>query len=34
MSLTNYLLQSVIGTAVFYHRGAGLYGRVEWSTDC
>ena len=28
MSLTNYLLQSVLGTALFYHWGAGLYGKV------
>lgn len=28
MSLTNYLLQSILGTAIFYHWGAGLYCKV------
>lgn len=28
MSLTNYLLQSILGTALFYHWGAGLYCKV------
>ncbi|KAB7705049.1 DUF418 domain-containing protein [Bacillus aerolatus] len=32
MSLTNYLLQSVIGTLIFYHYGFGLYGQVQLST--
>ena len=27
-ALTNYLLQSVIGTLIFYHYGLGLFGRV------
>ena len=29
MALTNYLMQSVIGTFLFYGYGAGLYGRVD-----
>ncbi|WP_259455709.1 DUF418 domain-containing protein [Bacillus sp. PK3_68] len=32
MSLTNYLLQSVIGTLIFYHYGMGLYGQIQLST--
>jgi uncharacterized protein len=28
MSLTIYLLQSIIGTLIFYHYGLGLYGQV------
>jgi uncharacterized protein len=32
MSLTNYLLQSVIGTLIFYSYGLGLYGRVTLIT--
>lgn len=28
MSLTNYLLQSLLGTLVFYHCGLGLYAKV------
>lgn len=32
MSLTNYLLQSVIGTFIFYHYGLGLYGQIKLST--
>ncbi|KMY53192.1 hypothetical protein AC623_03665 [Bacillus sp. FJAT-27231] len=32
MSLTNYLLQSVIGTLIFYHYGLGLYGQIKLST--
>jgi uncharacterized protein len=29
MALTNYLLQSVICTTIFYGHGFGLFGRVE-----
>ena len=29
LALTNYLLQSLIGTFVFYGHGLGLYGRLE-----
>jgi uncharacterized protein len=29
MALTNYLMQSVIGTLLFYGYGAGLWGRVD-----
>ncbi|KIL50163.1 hypothetical protein KP77_15380 [Jeotgalibacillus alimentarius] len=32
MALTNYLLQSVIGTIIFYNYGFGLYGEVTLST--
>nr|WP_244093927.1 DUF418 domain-containing protein [Jeotgalibacillus sp. R-1-5s-1] len=32
MSLTNYLLQSVIGTLIFYNYGLGLYGEVTLLT--
>ncbi|KKB36784.1 DUF418 domain-containing protein [Bacillus thermotolerans] len=32
MSLTNYLLQSIIGTLIFYPYGLGLYGQIELST--
>ena len=32
MSLTNYLLQSVIGTLIFYNYGLGLYGQIQLST--
>jgi uncharacterized protein len=32
MSLTNYLLQSVVGTLIFYSYGLGLYGRVTLIT--
>ncbi|MDP4551061.1 DUF418 domain-containing protein [Alkalihalobacillus macyae] len=32
MALTNYLLQSILGTFLFYHYGLGLYGSVEVST--
>jgi uncharacterized protein len=28
MSLTNYLIQSVIGTLIFYHYGLGYYGQI------
>lgn len=31
ISLTNYLLQSIIWTFVFYHYGMGLYGKVSLS---
>ena len=33
MSLTNYLLQSVIGTLIFYSYGLGLYDEVNLSTS-
>ena len=29
MALTNYLMQSVICTAIFYGHGLGLFGRVD-----
>jgi uncharacterized protein len=29
MSLTNYLLQSLLGTALFYNWGMGLYRHVD-----
>lgn len=29
MSLTNYLLQSLLGTALFYNWGLGLYRHVD-----
>ena len=29
MALTNYLLQSVICTTIFYGHGLGLYGQVD-----
>ncbi|HZG70063.1 MAG TPA: DUF418 domain-containing protein [Chondromyces sp.] len=32
MSLTNYLLQSIIGTLIFYHYGMGLYGQITLTT--
>ncbi|MBM7579787.1 DUF418 domain-containing protein [Jeotgalibacillus terrae] len=32
MALTNYLLQSVIGTIIFYNYGFGLYGEVTLAT--
>lgn len=32
MSLSNYLLQSVIGTLIFYNYGLGLYGEVSLLT--
>ncbi len=32
MSLTNYLLQSIIGTFLFYSYGLGLYGEVTLTT--
>ncbi|TDL35351.1 DUF418 domain-containing protein [Jeotgalibacillus sp. S-D1] len=32
MSLTNYLMQSVIGTLIFYNYGLGLYGQVSLLT--
>ncbi|WP_175988345.1 DUF418 domain-containing protein [Bacillus sp. Marseille-Q1617] len=32
MSLTNYLMQSVIGTLIFYSYGFGLYGEVTLTT--
>ncbi|WP_100403338.1 DUF418 domain-containing protein [Bacillus sp. FJAT-42315] len=32
MSLTNYLLQSVIGTLIFYHYGLGFYGQITLTT--
>ncbi|BCB02991.1 DUF418 domain-containing protein [Bacillus sp. KH172YL63] len=32
MSLTNYLLQSVIGTLIFYSYGLGMYGEVTLTT--
>ena len=32
MALTNYLLQSILSTLLFYHYGLGLYGKVEVST--
>jgi uncharacterized protein len=32
MSLTNYLLQSIIGTLIFYSYGFGLYGQVTLTT--
>jgi uncharacterized protein len=31
MALTNYLLQTVIGTTIFYGHGLGLFGRVDRS---
>ncbi|KIL45648.1 DUF418 domain-containing protein [Jeotgalibacillus soli] len=33
MSLTNYLMQSIIGTLIFYNYGLGLYGEVNLSTS-
>lgn len=32
MSMTNYLLQSIIGTLIFYSYGLGLYGEVTLTT--
>ncbi|MBW3112007.1 DUF418 domain-containing protein [Bacillus sp. MCCB 382] len=32
MSLTNYLMQSIIGTLIFYSYGFGLYGEVTLTT--
>ncbi|MBN8209417.1 DUF418 domain-containing protein [Bacillus sp. NTK071] len=32
MALTNYLLQSIVGTLLFYHYGLELYGSIEIST--
>jgi uncharacterized protein len=32
MSLTNYLLQSIIGTLIFYSYGFGLYGQITLTT--
>ncbi|WP_338753537.1 DUF418 domain-containing protein [Bacillus sp. FJAT-52991] len=32
MSLTNYLLQSVLGTLIFYHYGLGFYGQITLTT--
>ncbi len=32
MSLTNYLLQSIVGTLIFYSYGFGLYGEVTLTT--
>ncbi len=32
MALTNYLLQSILSTLIFYHYGLGLYGKTEVST--
>ncbi len=32
MALTNYLLQSIISTLLFYHYGLGLYGDIEVTT--
>ncbi len=32
MSMTNYLLQSIIGTLIFYSYGFGLYGEVTLTT--
>jgi uncharacterized protein len=29
MALTNYLVQSILCTTIFYGHGLGLYGRVE-----
>jgi uncharacterized protein len=29
LALSNYLLQTVIGTTIFYGHGFGLYGKVE-----
>lgn len=33
MSLTNYLMQSVIGTLLFYHYGLGYYGQITILTS-
>ena len=33
MSLTNYICQSIIGVAVFYHCGLGLYDKTG-ATAC
>lgn len=33
MSLTNYLMQSIIGTLIFYNYGLGLYGEVSLTTS-
>ncbi|MFS0782923.1 DUF418 domain-containing protein [Bacillus sp. 1P06AnD] len=32
MSMSNYLLQSVVCTTIFYSYGFGLYGRISYST--
>lgn len=32
LSMSNYLIQSIIGTLIFYSYGLGLYGRVSFST--
>ncbi|WP_144461358.1 DUF418 domain-containing protein [Siminovitchia fortis] len=32
MSITIYIMQSVIGTLIFYHYGLGLYGKVSLAT--
>ncbi|HEY4551779.1 MAG TPA: DUF418 domain-containing protein [Bacillaceae bacterium] len=32
MSITLYLMQSIIGTLIFYHYGLGLYGQVSMAT--
>ena len=29
MSFSNYLLQSILATLIFYHYGLGLYGKVS-----
>jgi uncharacterized protein len=31
MALTNYLLQTVICTLIFYGHGLGLFGRIDWA---
>ncbi|WP_318246757.1 DUF418 domain-containing protein [Bacillus norwichensis] len=32
MSITVYIMQSVIGTLIFYHYGLGLYGKISLAT--
>ncbi|WP_273853179.1 DUF418 domain-containing protein [Guptibacillus spartinae] len=32
MALTNYLLQSIVSTLLFYHYGLSLYGKIEVTT--
>ncbi|GIN97781.1 hypothetical protein J6TS1_36510 [Siminovitchia terrae] len=32
MSITIYIMQSVIGTLIFYHYGLGLYGKISLAT--